>query len=234
MKREDDLRNRVASLESLVHRLNGDEVTSSGPAEISPSSDKYMAGPFWSSLAGEVHALKEALEDDDDESDMEREDSNNSGSGLGSSPSVQDPTQNANDAAFEFMLCGPTSILVLPDALYEVGSLISSDLFEVHLQRVDRSAKVFHAPSLRALTQHRKAYLGFESDAPCNLALKAVVQFSAISQLMENECEQRYGQPRAGLLDRLQRTAEIRLIQADPMNSTALPTLQALLLYVVS
>lgn len=229
-KREDDLRNRVASLESLVHKLNGEEVPSSSGAEILPSTHKYLASPFWSSLAGEVHALKEALEDDEDESDLEPF----GDSASGSSPSnvVADP--NSTNTNFEFILCAPNNILVLPDALYEPDALLASDLFQVHLERVEITWKIFHVPTLRSLTQQGRPYLGRDADDACNLALKAAIQFAAISQLTEQDVEAKYGQQRAGLVESFQRRAEMKLIQADPMNTNALATLQALVLYVVS
>lgn len=212
-----------------MYRLNGDELLSCASTDVLPSANKYLASPFWSSLAGEVQALREVLEDDEDESHHEPSDF-----GSGSSPSLATANQTTGNDNFEFIMCNPQNILVLPDALYKPDPVMSLDLCNVHLERVDRTWKVFHAPSLRAFTENGHPYLGREADAPCNQALKAAIHFSAISQLTDYECEQRYGQQRAGLLDCIRRSVEMKLIQADPMNTTALPTLQALVLYVVS
>ena len=227
-RREDDLRNRVASLEQLVQRLNGDEALREDSIEALPSTNRYLASPFWSSLAGEVQALREALEDDEDESDLEPSNSDSS-----SSPSTALPLGTLDDQGFEFILCGPTSVLINPEALFQPGEVIASDLYRVHRERVDKTGKLFHTPSLEKLTQDDLPYLDRDSNDSCNLALKAVILFSAISQLTDTECEERYAQQKTGLLSRFRGTAEMRLIQADPMNTTALPTLQALLLYVV-
>ena len=228
-KREDDLRNRVASLEKLVHKLNGDELPSPSSVDVLPSANKYLASPFWSSLAVEVQALRDALEDDEDDSDQELTDS-----ATGESPSTSSYNRNSSDTAFEFILCDPNSILVLPNALDEPDPFVSSSLLNIFLDRVDRTWKMLHAPSLRTLMESGSPYLGHESNASCNQALKAAIHFSAISQLADDECVNLYGQPRAAFLESSRRTVEIKLIQSDPMNTTALPTLQALVLYVVS
>lgn len=211
-----------------MQRLNGDELPKEDSSEALPTSNRYLASPFWSSLAGEVQALKEALEDDADESDLEP-----SHSDASSSPSTTFPAHTSDDQGFEFVLCGPTNVLANPEALFHPGQVIASDLFRVHQERVDKTGKLFHGPSLARLTQDDALYLDWQSSDPCNLALKSVILFSAISGLTYAKCDERYAQLKASLISCLRRTAEIRLIQADPMTTSALPTLQAMVLYVV-
>ena len=192
-------------------------------------SNKYLADNFWNSLANEVQALKDAFEGDDNyDSDS---DPVNSKPGSFVSFSAYDPSPPVPN--FEFVLCAPGSVFVLPGALYEPDPLMASDLCDVYMKRVERSWKIFHAPTLTAFTRESLPYLGREADAPCNLALRAAIHFSGISQTNDIEFEERYGELRADFIPRFQSTVETRLVQADVMNTNALPTLQALMLYVV-
>lgn len=228
-RRDDEIRERLDGLERLVHKLHAqNEPADSGQQSSSTASNKYMASSFWDSLSSEVRELREALEKDDDVSDHNLADSGPESDTLNVWPSQNQPLQQ-----FEFILSGPSSIHIMPGAIFEPDEYMSTNLNEIYLDRIERTYKISHLSSLRALMSRNQPYLSHAAADPCNQALRSAIHFCAISQLTEAECEQHYSQRRIGLLNRLRCSVETNLAQADLLNSTALPALQALLLYVV-
>lgn len=92
----------------------------------------------------------------------------------------------------------------------------------------------FHVPTLRAFVQEGRPYLDHDAAAPCNRALKAAIHFGGISQMTDKDCQAKFGQPRADLVNYFRRIAEAALVQADLLNTKSLAALQAFDVYVVS
>lgn len=229
---DSELRSRISKLENLVESLSGEVGIQNGTPSTesdahadaqdveSPTVGKYIGSQFWSSLTGEVQALKEALEEDhlEDEEPV----SPSTSSGL------------ANSAEYDLIVCPPGSVYVIPGALPEPTPQLSATLCNIFCDNVDRMFKFYHTPSLRAFMIDGKPYLGHDHAAPCNKALKAAIWFAATNSLTEPQCQMTFGQSRGDQLQLFRKAVDVAMAQADLMNTTDLATLQGFATYIVS
>lgn len=238
--------NRLSRLESIVNKL-GDQIErpdaglgealkpSVGPAKVLEVSsgdestkkqsdapmisiDNFIGHSLWTSLATEVHALREALEVEctnysDDHMEMSVTSSGR---------------MTTNDLMFPSATFAPSSkMFKQPD------QRISRALFEVYSENVDRSFKLLHLPALRGYLEQGHSYLGKTQCAPGNAALKATIWFAAVNSMSETQCLLLFGTSKSEQIEHFRRNAEIALAEADILNTTDLATLQALALYIV-
>ena len=246
---DSELKNRISKLESLVESLSGDVGSSCAPppppstaavaplGEASPaittpgSNDapspavgKYIGSHFWTTLTSEVQALREVLEEDQDDDE----------------PDVEYPSNVPNGGAtaaleYDFILCPPGAVYIMPGALQEPSPQQQSLLYEAFIGNVDPMFKITHVPSLRASLEQGVPYLGQAVDGAPMKALKAALWYSALVSLSgKDECEAIFAQSRATLLIQYRRTLDVLLSQADLINTTELVTLQAFLIYLAS
>ncbi|KAF2718020.1 hypothetical protein K431DRAFT_288068 [Polychaeton citri CBS 116435] len=199
--------------------------------DSSPAATKYVASDFWSTLSNEVQAIKDVLDDEPHASDGEasHQEDHPPPSNL---HSMGGASTNAQD--YDLIICPPGLIYLMPGALSEPTPSMSLDLFNVFCENVELIFKVFHAPSLRAFLVRNEPYLGNSPDAPCNRALKACIWFSALISISDLECQQRYGLPRAQLLQQYRKLADVMLAQADLINTTEIATMQGFIMYLAT
>lgn len=88
-------------------------------------------------------------------------------------------------------------------------------------------------PSLRALVEYGQPYLQKLADTPGNRFLKAAVCFAGLNALTDDECRASHGRPKAQLLQDLRGVVDMALHHAEPLVSTDIATIQALLLYAM-
>ncbi|KAI6903070.1 hypothetical protein KC318_g631 [Hortaea werneckii] len=234
--------NRISKLEGLVESLSGEVGMASGspgpedssPAEesasipqqaasdpdntASPTVGKYMGSTFWSSLTTEVQALRDALEEDQGDDEPEPTSPTTSSNGLNAAPSANE---------YDFIICPPTSIYVMPGALEEPSPQMQAILYGTFIENVAPMFKVFHIPTLRRFVERGMPYLGQDPGSLPNRAVKASLWFSAVNTISDNECQVRFHQTRATLMQQYRRIVDVLLAQADVMNTSDLAVLQA-------
>lgn len=195
----------------------------------SPDTSRYVAGNFWSSLTQEVKALADAFEEDvrSDEDGYTPETMPPSGVG------VVDPI-NGSEQQYELIFCPPGALYVIPGAATEPLPAIGQQLLSAYIQHVDPQAKLFHVPTLTALIKDRESYLGRAPDALCNRALRASIYFAAANAITDEESETYFGKAQTQLVSEYRKLVDIALYQCDPLNTTEIATLQALVVYTVS
>lgn len=195
----------------------------------SPDTSRYVAGNFWSSLTQEVKALADAFEEDvrSDEDGYTPETLPPSG------PGAVDLT-NGSEPQYELIFCPPGALYVMPGAATEPPPAMSQQLLSVYIQHVDPQAKLFHVPTLTALIKDGEPYLGRAPDAPCNRALRASIYFAAANAITDEEAETYFGKAQTQLVSEYRKLVDIALYQCDPLNTTEIATLQALVVYTVS
>lgn len=194
------------------------------------AANKYVASGFWASLAGEVQALKEVLEDEHDSGEKTSDVIASPSSGAVSSAAH---TPGPPAGSFDFIMCYPGRIYEVPGSLPELHAEMQTTLIDVYVQYVDSRWKIFYVPTLRAFVQEGARYLGQDAAAPCNQALKAAIHFGGISQMSDNDCQSTFGQARAGLVNHFRRISQAALVQADLLNTKSLAAMQAFVVYVV-
>nr|POF04561.1 bikaverin cluster transcription factor bik5 [Quercus suber] len=236
---DSELRSRITKLESLVGSLSSevgaqevkpDEYNESPTDDANPTSPsdvteyKYIANPFWLSLASEVQALRDAL--NDDEADE----------GEDSSPATQQSAvsggQNENEQ-FDLLVCPPGSVFVLPGALQEPPSFMQSAFYAIFFENVAPFQRFYHSPTLRAFLEHGAPYLGQPANAPTSRLTKAAIWYAAVNTFTEDECMVRFGAARGELSSQYKKCVEVLLTQVDLMCTTEIAALQALLTYMV-
>ncbi|KAK3678035.1 hypothetical protein LTR78_002130 [Recurvomyces mirabilis] len=107
-------------------------------------------------------------------------------------------------------------------------------LLNAYSQNVEPPHKLFHVPSLRALVISAAPYLHKPADAPSNQFLKASVCFAGLNALTDDECWAWYGMPKEQAVQEFRSVVDLALHRADPLVSTDMATLQALLLYAIT
>jgi hypothetical protein len=251
------LRSRIAKLERLVESFHDsdnkdvaktelepmtddeeDEVDprasisegTSPPPATSPNTSKYIAGSFWSSLTAEVQALREVFEEDADASDGE----GGSSDPTPSSHSLSLDFGNPANGGYELIFCPPGQLYVMPGALTEPEGLCAVALWEDYILHVEPAYKLLHIPTLRPFMERGEPLYGRDADALSNKALKAAIYFTSAVSMPESECQRYFGKPRDTVTADFRKYADITLHAADPLNTTELATLQAMVLYVVS
>ncbi|KAF2172219.1 hypothetical protein M409DRAFT_62979 [Zasmidium cellare ATCC 36951] len=240
--RNTELRDRLDRLESMVVNMQGQPANGSIIEEIRPknvrspgvqvaAANRYVASGFWTSLAGEVQALREVLEEDEHDSSEETSEMTSPSSGVLSSVAH---TPGQPPGSFDFIMCHPGRIYEVPGALPELHAEMQTVLFDVYVNYIDACWKVFHVPTVSAFVQEGRPYLDHDAAAPCNRALKAAIHFGGISQMTDKDCQAKFGQPRADLVNYFRRIAEAALVQADLLNTKSLAALQAFDVYVTT
>ena len=140
--------------------------------------------------------------------------------------------QSTND--YDLIILPPGAIYVMPGSLNEPIPAIQAILHEVFYQSVAPMLKVFHIPTLRAFVDRGASYLGQSPDAPSNKAVKASLWWFAVLTMTDVDCQLQLGQARSDLMQRYKRIVDLRLAQADLINSNEMATLQAFLTTLVS
>ncbi|KAI7182580.1 hypothetical protein KC363_g8700 [Hortaea werneckii] len=239
---DSELRNRISKLEGLVESLSGEVGMASGspgPEDYTPAGEsarmpqpvqedpdsmasptvgKYIGSTFWSSLTTEVQALRDALEEDPGDDEPEPTSPTTSSNGLNAAPPANE---------YDFIICPPTSIYVMPGALEEPSPQMQAILYGTFIENVAPMFKVFHIPTLRRFVERGMPYLGQDPSSLPNRAVKASLWFSAVNTISDNECQVRFHQPRATLMQQYRRIVDVLLAQADVMNTSDLAVLQA-------
>ncbi|KAI5359356.1 hypothetical protein Slin14017_G102580 [Septoria linicola] len=194
----------------------------------SPDTSKYVAGTFWSSLTSEVKALADAFEEEHSDDDGTTPESLPPAGSYALDPS------NSPNSQYELIFCPPGALYIMPGATTEPGLDVGHKLLCAFLTHVEPLQKLFHRPTLTSFIRDGEAYLGRPSDAMCNRALRACVYFAAANALTDEECEKDFGKPQSQLVTEYRRLVDIALYQADPLCTTEIATLQALILYTSS
>jgi hypothetical protein len=239
---DSELRNRITKLESLVESLSGEVGVENGQGNVekggtpeedgdeapSPTVGQYLGSPFWSSLTTEVQAIRDALEDEPGEQDHDT-----------STPETNTTTHAANGTQvnpndFDFFVCPPGAIYVMPGALVEPAQQVQPELIDAFMDNVGPMFKLFHTPSLRRFLEHGQPYLGHDANSPGLKALRAAIWYAAVNTLSDDECQVTLGQGRRELMQQYRRATDVLLAQADLANTTDLATVQALLISLVS
>jgi len=236
---DSELRSRITKLESLVESLSGevgieDDGAPDGEREeeqpslaaastTSPAVRKYIGNQFWSSLTTEVQALRDALEED------QHEDSTDPGSTPATSSGGADVTAHE----YDLLICPPSAVYVMPGALAEPTVEVAAALYNAFIENVTPILRIFHVPTLRRFLFDDAPYLGVDAHAPPCRALKAVCWFAAASTLSDLDCQARFGQRKLDLVQHYRRCVDVRLSQADLMNTTEMTTMHAFLAYLV-
>lgn len=198
------------------------------------AANKYVGGSFWTTLASEVNELAEAFEDEENDESSDHS-SPDQDSPFYHAPSTSLSTQsNSGIPPYELILCAPGVIYIMPGALQDISVEAETELYEVFIKHSESMHKHFHRPTLEHFYHQGNPYLGKPADAPCNRALKASICFAAATSLTDRECWATYGKSATDLVAQLQRSVDIAIYQANPLNTTDLATFQALMLYAVS
>jgi hypothetical protein len=104
-------------------------------------------------------------------------------------------------------------------------------LWQIFMERIDPLTKVVHVPTLRPAIQ--KAASNTETIPRSFEALMLAIYAAAIMSLNDEECKQRFGEPRKTLLSRYIKATKGALVRAKFMGTTSLVVLQALVLYLL-
>ena len=240
---------RLAQLENIVDKLGGkiegrgsssnnDTLANIGASQVSirePGSaalrtdspavttDGFIGHSLWRSLATEVHALREALQDEYANSEDECTKSK--------------PVSSASycgSATDHFMFSPLASAFLTSENLLKPGWQIQKVLFDAYCENVDRSFKILHIPTLRRFINQGVNYLGTARSASCHAALKATIWFAAVNSLSETQCLLLFGNSKADQTEFFKRRAEIAFTEANLLVTKDLVTLQALAVYIVS
>ena len=212
--RDEGLRKRITKLENLFASLNSNPDASVQRKDS--SAWKYMGSPFWISLVTEAQALRDAL----DEDLSEDQDSS--------------PSPSYNRVEYDWLICSPRSVHLMPCALPEPTVQLSATLFGVFCRNFNPLFRTFHNPTLEDFMIRSFPYLGRSHHAQCNKMLKAVIWFAATNTLSEIECDRVFGKSKSSQIQLFRRLVDVSLVQADLLNSNDIATLQALLTYIVS
>lgn len=94
--------------------------------------------------------------------------------------------------------------------------------------------KILHRPSILALVSAASGGINNPVSSKSDEALLFAIYFAAITSLTEEECGAYFQQERIRLAVQYKSGLESALINADFLNTTELPTLQAFSLYLVS
>lgn len=170
-----------------------------------------------------MHGLREVLDDtsDDDAETPERNEPTNTQSGMAS-------------RGFNFVLCGPDSFMMAPNALENPPRHLVEVLYTLYFQNVDPLFKILHAPSLADFMFEGKPYLDYSPGDPAVTALSFAVYYAGLSTLDPQSCKQRFDEEKTDLLNKYRFAFEVCLAKADFVNSSKIEVLQALVIFLVS
>lgn len=105
-------------------------------------------------------------------------------------------------------------------------------LWQIYIERIDPLTKVVHVPTLRPAIQ--KAASNIVSIPRSFEALMFAIYGAAVTSLKDDECRQRFGEPRKTLLTRYVSATKAALSRAKFMGTISLVVLQALVLHLLS
>ena len=149
-------------------------------------------------------------------------------------PSTDSPRSEAQQSGFSFILFGPHSMIVNPDAVVHPSPETRSNLCQLYLERIHPLFKLLHGPTLKAFMQDGRQYLRYPPDHPATEALKFSMYYATVSVVEEAVCQESFGATKSALMSRFKFGAEITLSKADFINTTYLTVLQAFILFLVS
>ena len=232
---DSELKSRIVKLENLVESLSG-EVAANGStpgisSEHSPGSPdatssavgKYIGTEFWSSLATEVQALRDALDEDQEEESPET---------MAGSTSENGSDATAHD--YDLLICPPGMVFTMPGALAEPSSFVTAALCGTFIDNVVPILSIFHVPTLLRFLNQDAPYFGLDATSPPCRAFKAAIWFAAANTLSDVDCLSRFGQRKSDMISHYRRCVEVRLSQADLFNTVEMTTMHAFLTYLVS
>ena len=150
-----------------------------------------------------------------------------------------DPSQASDSSAakptfFNFVLCGPDSFMMAPDAIKQPPQHTINILLTSYFHNVDPIFKVIHTPTIREYLQEDKPYLGRPKEDPAATALAFAIYYSAIITIDEETCRTQLGEEKATLRKKYRFAVEALLAQADFISSQDIVTLQAFVIMLVS
>lgn len=238
---------RLARLESMVGQLgnqiesigstgsnestseNGNAVelvtqTRESQSNFQAVASQCIGSPIWISLACEVQALRDALEEEHIEGAEE--------DATRVSQDVVPPL--GRNSTHDFILCPPGTVYVVSGAETELSEPLRQVMCDLFCENVDRIFKVFHAPTLRAFLISGMPYLGKDRTAPCNVALRVATYFAATITLTETQCQALFGRSHTDQLDHFRRMTEVAFTETNLLCTMDIATLQAFVIYVVS
>lgn len=169
-----------------------------------------------------MHGLREVL-DDTSESDSETPER--------SEPTSTPPSQAAK--GFNFVLCGPDSFMMSPNALDNPSSHMVEMFHTLYFQNVDPLFKILHAPSVAEYTLRGKPYLGHKPSDPAIEALSFAIYYAGLNTLDARICKHQFGEEKIELLHRYRFAFEVCLARADFINSMKIEVLQAFVIFLV-
>lgn len=105
-------------------------------------------------------------------------------------------------------------------------------LWQIFIERIDPLTKVLHVPTLQPAIE--KAASNIESIPRSFEALMFAIYAAAIMSLNDEECKQKFGEPRKTLLSLYITATKGALLRARFIGTTSLVVLQALILYLHS
>ena len=105
-------------------------------------------------------------------------------------------------------------------------------LWQIFIENVDPLTKVVHVPSLRPAIQ--KAASNVETIPRSLEALMFAIYGAAVMSLKDDECKQRFYEPRKTLLSRYISATKAALLRAKFMGTISLVVLQALVIHLLS
>ncbi|KAF2866196.1 hypothetical protein BDV95DRAFT_585093 [Massariosphaeria phaeospora] len=167
---------------------------------------KFIENSLWTRVVEESHDSEHTLEESNDSSDQEE--------------SYED---------FGFVLGRQTKSNTRPS---HPPSERIQQLWETFIVNVDSLTKVVHVPTLRPAIQ--KAANNTTSIPRSLEALMFAIYSAAVMSLSDQECRQRFSEPRKALLSRYVSATESALLRAKFMRTTSLVVLQALVLLIIA
>lgn len=134
---------------------------------------------------------------------------------------------------FNFVLCGPDSFMMAPNALEHPPKPTVQLLHGLYFQGVDPLLKILHEPTMADLMLKGGPYLGQKPDDPAIEALSFAVYYAAVNTQDEESCKQVFGEDKMALLNRYRFAMEVFLARADFVNSMKIEVTQAFLIFLV-
>ena len=151
-------------------------------------------------------------------------------------PERSEPTTTPPGMAsrgFNFVLCGPDSFMMSPNALEIPSKPMIEVLYSLYFENVDPLFKILHAPSMADFMLKGNAYLDHKPADPAVDALSFAIYYAGLSTLDARKCKQQFGEDKAELLNKFRFAFEVHLAKADFVNSTQIAVLQAFVIFLV-
>lgn len=170
--------------------------------------------------ACKVNGLRDILDDESDDDEEE-------------STSMSSPQSSHAEAPYSFVLCGPDSLIVSPDAVQHPPRFMVQALCAEYGRNVTTVFNILHWPTLSAFLIDGKPYLDYPAGHPATEALSFAVYLTTITSKLDEDCLRDFGEPKSVLVKKYRFRLEAALSRADFINTTDLTVLQALMLLLV-